>query len=255
MKKYLFTIIILLVANALDAQVIDNKGNRNQTYPLVTETNPTIVEMINQVDTMNLYNTIAWMQQYIRDATQPEALIVQNYLLDRFEEIGLETYIHNHTATIGETDTLDAGNVIAIQPGTEFPDEYIIIAAHYDHPDGPGADDNASGTSGVLECARILSQYQFKRTILYIPFNGEELWMVGSYPFVQKCAREDMNIDWFLAWRGIRTRHHVFRLFLYFGTFVRLLPACGQPLHSRDADRPLFICRFLRWRPHEFQHL
>ena len=194
MKKCLFLTVVLLVANALNAQVIDHKGNRNQTYPMVTETNPTIVEMIHQVDTVNLYNTIAWMQQYIRDATQPEALIVQNYLLDRFDEIGLETYIHNHTATIGGTDTLDAGNVIAIQPGTEFPNEYIIIASHYDHPDGPGADDNASGTSGVLECARILSQYSFKRTILYIPFNGEERWMVGSYPFVQKCAREDMNI-------------------------------------------------------------
>lgn len=194
MKKCLFLSVVLFVANALVAQVIDHKGNRNQTYPLVTETNPAIVEMVNQVDTVNLYNTIAWMQQYIRDATRPEALIVQNYLLDRFDEIGLETYIHNHTATIGGTDTLDAGNVIAIQPGTEFPDEYIIIASHYDHPDGPGADDNASGTSGVLECARILSQYSFKRTILYIPFNGEERWMVGSYPFVQKCAREDMNI-------------------------------------------------------------
>ena len=194
MKRCLFLSVVLLVANALNAQVIDHKGNRNQTYPMVTETNPTIVEMIHQVDTVNLYNTIAWMQQYIRDATRPEALIVQNYLLDRFDEIGLETYIHHHTATIGGTDTLDAGNVIAIQPGTEFPNEYIIIASHYDHPDGPGADDNASGTSGVLECARILSQYSFKRTILYIPFNGEERWMVGSYPFVQKCAREDMNI-------------------------------------------------------------
>ena len=178
----------------MQAQVIDNKGNRNQTYPMVTETNPAVVEMINQVDTMNLYNTIAWMQQYIRDATKPEALIVQNYLLDRFEEIGLETYIHNFPMTIGGIDTLDAGNIIAIQPGFEFPDEYIIIASHYDHPDGPGADDNASGTSGVLECARILSQYSFKRTILYIPFNCEELWMRGSYPFAQKCAREDMNI-------------------------------------------------------------
>lgn len=194
MKRHLLLIMVLLVANALEAQMIDHKGNRNQTYPMVAETNPTIVEMVNQVDTVNLYNTIAWMQQYIRDATKPEALIVQNYLLDRFEEIGLETYIHHHTATIGGTDTLEAGNVIAVQPGTEFPDEYIIIASHYDHPDGPGADDNASGTSGVIECARILSQYSFKRTILYIPFNGEERWMVGSYPFVQKCAREDMNI-------------------------------------------------------------
>lgn len=196
MKKHLLLIIAFLFGfNALQAQVlINNKGNRNQTYPSVTETNPTIMEMIRQVDTVNLYNTIDWMQQYIRDAIKPEALITQNYLLDRFEEIGLETYIHNHTATIGGTDTLEAGNVIAVQLGTEFPDEYIIISSHYDHPDGPGADDNASGTAGVLECARILSQHEFKRTILYIPFNGEERWMVGSYPFVHKCARENMNI-------------------------------------------------------------
>ena len=195
MKKYSFFIIALLFGfQAIQAQVIDNKGNRNQTYPLVTETNPAVVEMIGQVDTINLYNTIDWMQQYIRDAAKPEALITQNYLLDRFEEIGLETYVHNHTATIGWIDTLDAGNVIAVQLGTEFPDEYIIISSHYDHPNGPGADDNASGTAGVLECARILSQHSFKRSILYIPFNGEERWMVGSYPFVQKCARENMNI-------------------------------------------------------------
>lgn len=196
MKKHLLLVIALLLSfNVIQSQVlIDNKGNRNQTYPTVTTTNPTVVEMISQVDTINLYNTIAWMQQYIRDARKPEALITQNYLLDRFEEIGLETYIHNHTATIGLTDTLEAGNIIAVQLGTEFPDEYIIISSHYDHPDGPGADDNASGTAGVLECARILSQHEFKRSILYIPFNGEERWMVGSYPFVQKCARENMNI-------------------------------------------------------------
>ena len=194
MKQLLSIFAVLIGFGTLQAQVIDHKGNRNQTYPLVTETNPAVVDMINQVDTVNLFNTISWMQQFIRDAEQPEALIVQNYLLDRFEELGLETYIYNHTATIGGTDTLEAGSVIAIQPGTEFPDEYIIVSSHYDHPDGPGADDNASGTSGVLECARILSQYSFKRTILYIPFNAEELMMVGSYPFARKCASEDMNI-------------------------------------------------------------
>ena len=194
MKKYLLFIAMALCVNALNAQFIDHKGNRNQTYPDVYGQNPDIVEMINQVDTVNLYNDIYWMQQFIRECSSPAAVTVQNFLIDRFEELGLETYIHHHTGTIGMNDTLDAGNVIAIQPGTEFPDQYIIIASHYDHPDGPGADDNASGTAGVLECARILSQHQFKRTILYIPFNGEERWMVGSYPFVQKCAREDMNI-------------------------------------------------------------
>lgn len=194
MKKYLLFIAMALCVNVLNAQFIDHKGNRNQTYPDVYGQNPDIVEMINQVDTLSIYYAIEFMQMYIRECSSPSALIVQNALLDWFDQLGLETYVHHHTGTIGMTDTLQAGNVIAIQPGTEFPDEYIIIAAHYDHPDGPGADDNASGTSGVLECARILSQHQFKRTILYIPFNGEERWMVGSYPFVQKCAREDMNI-------------------------------------------------------------
>ncbi len=194
MKKYLLFIVMALCVNVLNAQFIDHKGNRNQTYPEVFQQNPAIVEMMNQVDTVNLYNDIYWMQQFIRDCASPAAVTVQNFLIDRFEELGLETYIHHHTGYIGYGDTLDAGNVIAIQRGIEFPDEYIIVASHYDHPDGPGADDNASGTSGVLECARILSQHQFKRTILYIPFNGEERWMVGSYPFVEKCAREDMNI-------------------------------------------------------------
>ena len=75
MKRHLFLIISFLFGfNAIQSQVlIDNKGNRNQTYPSVTETNPTIMEMIRQVDTVNLYNTIDWMQQYIRDAIKPEA--------------------------------------------------------------------------------------------------------------------------------------------------------------------------------------
>lgn len=194
MKKYLLLFAMALCFNVLNAQFIDHKGNRNQTYPDVFGANADIVAMINQVDTTNLYDDIYWMQQFIRDCASPAAVTVQNFLIDRFESLGLETYIHHHTGEIGWGDTLDAGNVIAIQPGAEFPDEYIIVASHYDHPDGPGADDNASGTAGVLECARIMSQHQFKRTILYIPFNGEERWMVGSYPFVQKCASEDMNI-------------------------------------------------------------
>ena len=189
MKKYLFFVAIALFVNALNAQFVDHKGNRNQTYPEVYDTNPAIVEMINQIDTLSIYYGIEFMQQYIRECSSPNALIVQNVLLDWFDQLGLETYVHHHTGHIGMTDTLQAGNIIAIQRGTEFPDQYIIIASHYDHPDGPGADDNASGTSGLFECARILSQHQFKRSILYIPFNGEERWMVGSYPFVQKCAR------------------------------------------------------------------
>lgn len=171
---------------------IDHHGNRTQTYPKVTEINSEIQTMVEQVDTVNLYNSIAWMQQFIRDAYSPEALLTQNWLVERYEELGLETSIHYFIDE--QNNTLDAGNVIAVQPGTVYPDEYIIISSHYDHPEGPGADDNASGTAGVLEVARILSQYSFDRSIIYINFNGEECGIIGSWGYAKECALQDMDI-------------------------------------------------------------
>jgi len=85
-------------------------------------------------------------------------------------------------------------NVAAYLPGKTS--EYVIIGAHYDHlglgdehslaPSQigtvhPGADDNASGTAGVIELARWFStQPQQQRGILFITFAGEELGLLGS---------------------------------------------------------------------------
>ena len=197
MRKIVFLLLGFLMLSA--QQPISNKGNRNQTYPAVTAVNPEVAALVDQVSMQNLENSIRWMQNYIRDACSPAALKTQNWLIDQFESFGLDVYVHYFpsSANFGNCvigDTLEAGNVVAIQRGTEFPDEYIVISSHYDHPAGPGADDNASGTAGVLEIARILSQHSLKRSIMYVPFNAEELWMVGSLPFVEKCAQEEMTI-------------------------------------------------------------
>ena len=85
-------------------------------------------------------------------------------------------------------------NVAAYMPGET--DEYVIVGAHYDHlglggqfslaPNltgtvHPGADDNASGTSGVIELARWFSrQPKLKRGILFLAFSGEEQGLLGS---------------------------------------------------------------------------
>ncbi len=89
-------------------------------------------------------------------------------------------------------------NVIGYLPGTTS--EYVVIGAHYDHlglgqqfslaPSlvgtiHPGADDNASGTSGVLTLARWFSgQPKQKRGILFMTFAGEELGLLGSSYYV-----------------------------------------------------------------------
>ena len=93
-----------------------------------------------------------------------------------------------------EHDVKTVHNVAAYIPGKT--NEYVIIGAHYDHlglgdehslaPSQigtihPGADDNASGTAGVIELARYFSrQPQPRRGILFITFAGEELGLLGS---------------------------------------------------------------------------
>ena len=93
-------------------------------------------------------------------------------------------------------------NVIGILPGSDpkLEDEAIVIGAHYDHlgrggegslapREGEihhGADDNASGTAGLLELARMLSTHSPKprRTIVFIAFSGEEEGLLGSDYYV-----------------------------------------------------------------------
>ena len=103
-----------------------------------------------------------------------------------------------------ETTRATVNNVLAWLPGQT--DEYVIVGAHYDHlgrgnfdslaPSQigqihPGADDNASGTAGVLELARLLAPQrgQLKRSILFMDFAGEELGLLGSAEWVKNPTR------------------------------------------------------------------
>ncbi|MBV8842143.1 MAG: M28 family peptidase [Bryobacterales bacterium] len=95
-------------------------------------------------------------------------------------------------------DTKTVHNVAAYMPGETG--EYVVVGAHYDHlglgdehslaPSQigkihPGADDNASGTAGVIELARWFSQQpQQKRGILFMTYAGEEEGLLGSQYYV-----------------------------------------------------------------------
>ncbi len=83
-------------------------------------------------------------------------------------------------------------NVVGIVPGTdpELADEYVVIGAHYDHVGvdprgriGFGADDNASGTTAMLEVAEALRSAGPRRSILACAFAAEEDQLAGSKAF------------------------------------------------------------------------
>ncbi len=89
-------------------------------------------------------------------------------------------------------------NVVAYIKGSTYPDEYVVLGAHYDHlgyggwgsgsrkPDlheiHNGADDNASGTASLIELAEYFgtSPYKPKRSILFMAFGAEEMGLLGS---------------------------------------------------------------------------
>ena len=79
-------------------------------------------------------------------------------------------------------------NTIARIPGTELPDEYILLSAHFDSWDGAsGATDNATGTVTMMEAMRILRAVypRPRRTILAGHWSGEEQGLNGSRAFAE----------------------------------------------------------------------
>src|SRR5205814_2674707 len=77
-------------------------------------------------------------------------------------------------------------NIILDIPGGELPGEVVLVGAHFDAvPLAPGADDNGSGTAGLLEVARVLKDHPTKRTIRLVFFNLEECGLIGSSQYVR----------------------------------------------------------------------
>ncbi|MEQ9570168.1 MAG: M20/M25/M40 family metallo-hydrolase [Longimicrobiales bacterium] len=79
-------------------------------------------------------------------------------------------------------------NVIGELPGTELPDEYVLLTAHLDSWDGgSGATDNGSGTIMMMEAMRILNEVypNPRRTILVAHWGGEEQGLIGSSAFAE----------------------------------------------------------------------
>ncbi|WP_347924078.1 M28 family peptidase [Pontimicrobium sp. SW4] len=98
-----------------------------------------------------------------------------------------------YTVTYGST-TYNGRNIIATQLGKTNPDDIYIICAHYDSVDDYCVDDNASGTTAVLEMARILSTQCFDNTIIYALWDQEENNLIGSRYYANAAAANGDNI-------------------------------------------------------------
>lgn len=94
-------------------------------------------------------------------------------------------------------------NVVAVQRGTKYPNRYIIMSGDIDSrvsdptnftDASPGANDNASGMAGTIEAARVLSNYTFESSIVYLGLSGEEQGLFGGKGLAEKMKAEGWDI-------------------------------------------------------------
>ncbi len=134
---------------------------------------------------------LAQIQEKIDQTKQPNSFALNSFVSMQTEivRVKAETY-----------------NVIGYLPARTPSDEYLVVGAHYDHigyggpgsgslaPDEKkihnGADDNASGSSGLLELARYFAnrRHTLKRNLVFMAFGAEEMGLLGSAHFVNHPA-------------------------------------------------------------------
>ena len=134
-------------------------------------------------------------------------------LLENIKIVPTGSYKSDVAFTINKrTLSLQSSNVIAVLPGTDRKDEYVLVTSHYDHLGKKGdeiyygADDDGSGTTSVLQIAEAFAKAKNeghgpKRSMVFMTVSGEEKGLLGSEFYSEHPAfplnktSVDLNID------------------------------------------------------------
>src|SRR3954466_11844867 len=159
----------------------------------------------------------ARFKQFAAKAGGRMTVVQQSFITPPGPRVPAPTRVTNVVATLRGTQPASAGRT-------------YVVSGHYDTRctdplnatcDAPGADDDASGVSAVLEMARVLSKRRWDATIVFVAVAGEEQGLLGSTYFAEQGKQENMDIEGMftndivgssLGQNGLRDRRHV-RLF------------------------------------------
>ncbi len=126
-----------------------------------------------------------------RYSTNPSCFSSVERAYNIFQELGLEVELQDYSSTY-------APNVVGTLNGLLEPEKVLILIAHIDdmpkNPPAPGANDNGSGSSMVINLAKVLTNYRFSYTIKFILVTGEEQGLIGSTYYAAKAYSQGENI-------------------------------------------------------------
>ncbi|AKK74197.1 leucyl aminopeptidase [Chryseobacterium gallinarum] len=140
----------------------------------------------NRADMVTQANITANLQEFanlgIKTTGSQANANTLNWIKNKYLSYGYTaSQIVESPFTFGSTSSK---NLIITKTGTLYPNKYVIICGHFDTIYGPGVNDNGSGTSIILEAARILKDVPTEYSIKFIHFSGEEQGLRGSSHYV-----------------------------------------------------------------------
>lgn len=215
-------VILMLAATALPAQY---KMPNPQVEKIVSEVSEkNIAEILKKLESFGTRNILSTQDNPTRGVGAARKWIYEQFrgyspkLEVSFDQYRLKK-IEGRASRVPRD--VDLYNVVAVLPGTSNKEQRIIISGHYDtivmgRPtgtpapagetpapppmrdpdlDAPGVTDDGSGTACVMELARVLSQYEFEKTLVFVTFAGEEEGLLGSSLYAEKARAASQKIE------------------------------------------------------------
>jgi Zn-dependent M28 family amino/carboxypeptidase len=164
---------------------------------------PEIRNLVQRID-RELYATVlkhlaAYPTRHSASESFREAAL---WCKEQFRKMGYDQWTEQFSLP---GSSIGSWNIVAGQNGSgTAPRKLILLTAHLDSVNltdnglgiaapAPGADDNASGSAGVLELARILAGVKFRNDVRFVLFGGEEQGLFGSKHHIEQLTAEDRN--------------------------------------------------------------
>lgn len=201
---FLFLLASLVFLACGDAKTSASKGQSGDVYAAAMGASDSGT-LVSQADVSEILEYLSSDDLKGRntgsEGIEKAAVYIENIL----REHGIEPYFESYRDSF-EIKGLTGYNLVGLKEGSDpqLKDEFVMIGAHYDHigtgkpVEGDtianGANDNASGTTAVLELAKHLSGVDTRRSILFSFFSAEEMGLVGARHLSNRLKKENLDL-------------------------------------------------------------
>jgi hypothetical protein len=181
----------------------------------VTSIDVELYNLLQQVDMSRLQSHVETLQGFTtrhvnsrQDSSTYGIGAARDYIYSQFKQIEQQSNGRLNASTQEFDMTYNSiptrqSNVFGVLNGTAPGGGFVIVGAHYDSINtdftdatgfAPGANDNGTGVAGIIEIARVLSQRQYRSSVIFVSFSAEEIGRQGSKAFVSYVRGRGLDV-------------------------------------------------------------